>query len=271
MGKLAEKCQTLEEAKEKWPEIPIGKSKCKIGDKFGHLTIIYRTGEPKGRPVEVVCQCDCLEHNYVKVFLGNIRTNKTISCGCIARQHTKQMGQKRAMEFDLTNQKFGKLTVLERTNKRKGTTIVYRCLCDCGTECEVTSANLVTGNTQSCGCLRSKGEQKIKEILNNNKIIFEQQKKFDDCKFSDTNYHAYFDFYVNNQYIIEFDGEQHFHSGSEIGWNTLDNFKKTQEHDKFKNQYCLEHNIPIIRIPYTHLDNIILEDLVPGTSKFLLK
>ena len=79
-----------------------------------------------------------------------------------------------------------------------------------------------------------------------------------------------FDFYVNNEYIIEYDGEQHFRFSGK-GRNDEEHFNKTKEHDEIKNQYCFDNNIPIIRIPYTHYDNLYLEDLMPETSKFLIK
>ena len=40
-----------------------------------------------------------------------------------------------------------------------------------------TSHNLLSGNTQSCGCLKSKGEEKIKLILQQHNIIYEQEKR----------------------------------------------------------------------------------------------
>ena len=58
----------------------------------------------------------------------------------------------------------------------------------------------------SCGCIISKGEYKIKQILQNNNISFEEQKTFDDLK-SEKGFLLKFDFFVNKQYLIEFDGE----------------------------------------------------------------
>ena len=57
---------------------------------------------------------------------------------------------------DLTGQKFGRLTVIEKTTERKNGKIVWKCLCDCGSgkEVYVTSGGLNSGNTQSCGCLQ---------------------------------------------------------------------------------------------------------------------
>lgn len=54
---------------------------------------------------------------------------------------------------DITGNKYGRLTVIEKV-KRNGVTH-WRCKCDCGNEAIVVNAHLVSGYTQSCGCLRS--------------------------------------------------------------------------------------------------------------------
>lgn len=55
---------------------------------------------------------------------------------------------------DLTGQKFGRLTAIERiAEKHKRTK--YLCICDCGNKKNVESINLTTGNVKSCGCLKS--------------------------------------------------------------------------------------------------------------------
>lgn len=54
---------------------------------------------------------------------------------------------------DLTGQKFGSLTVLNRLPSIKGRT-KWLCVCDCGNFKEVESHNLQNGHTKSCGCLR---------------------------------------------------------------------------------------------------------------------
>lgn len=55
---------------------------------------------------------------------------------------------------NLKGQRFGKLTVLEETNKRtKKQLVIYKCRCDCGNIVEVDTNHLTTGHTKSCGCL----------------------------------------------------------------------------------------------------------------------
>ena len=48
----------------------------------------------------------------------------------------------------------------------------------------------------------------IKELLEQNNISFIQEKRFADLRFENTGHQARFDFYVNNSYIIEYDGIQ---------------------------------------------------------------
>lgn len=64
--------------------------------------------------------------------------------------------------IDLTGQRFGRLTVLERAGKDKFGSIGWLCRCDCGEETVVFGKNLRSGHTQSCGCLER--ELRIKRL-----------------------------------------------------------------------------------------------------------
>lgn len=55
--------------------------------------------------------------------------------------------QSRAPQKNLVGQRFGKLTVIEPTEKRFHRSVVWRCLCDCGNECEVPQIYL---NSPTC-------------------------------------------------------------------------------------------------------------------------
>lgn len=56
---------------------------------------------------------------------------------------------------DLTGKAFGKLTVLYATDKRICGRVVWHCRCSCkdATEVDVSSKELLNGDTKSCGCL----------------------------------------------------------------------------------------------------------------------
>lgn len=57
---------------------------------------------------------------------------------------------------DLTGQRFGRLTVIERAESRrlgKQLKTFWLCRCDCGNMKEVSATNLQTGCSRSCGCI----------------------------------------------------------------------------------------------------------------------
>ena len=56
--------------------------------------------------------------------------------------------------IDLTGQRFGRLIVLEDVGRTKSKKVIWRCQCECGNIVDVVSTQLLSGKTQSCGCLR---------------------------------------------------------------------------------------------------------------------
>lgn len=61
--------------------------------------------------------------------------------------------------LDLIGKKFGELTIFDRAKKIKRS-VYWKCRCDCGNEIQSTTGNLLSGNTTSCGCKKSrKGEE----------------------------------------------------------------------------------------------------------------
>lgn len=56
--------------------------------------------------------------------------------------------------IDLTGQKFGRLTVIQRYSNTKCKRVSWICQCDCGNQVIVTTDNLRRKNSTSCGCKR---------------------------------------------------------------------------------------------------------------------
>ena len=246
----------------------MSKLKVLTGQKFNRLLVLdqYYT---KSNKTYWKCQCDC--GNEVYVYSAHLQSGHTKSCGCLKKEYAKEhMSKISTNNFkDLTGQTFGYLKILEKTDKRINGSVVWKCECQkCGSICFGDQHSIQRGHKISCGCLTSKGEAKIQRILTENNISFKKQQTFETCRFSDTNAKAFFDFYVDNSYLIEYDGDIHFNSTR--GWNTEENFLKIQQRDAFKNNWCKEHNIPLIRIPYTHYDNLCIEDLKLETSNFII-
>ena len=240
------------------------------GQRFGKLTVLEKTEKrTHNRSVIWKCKCDC--GNICEISKDSLKQG-TKSCGCLQKEKARE-NFKEKYGYDLTGQHFGKLIPLKLVEDENERT--WLCQCECGNQCKVSSKNLLRNHTSSCGCLKkSLGEYLIAKILKENNINFITQYHNDTCKFPDTNYYAYFDFYVKNKYIIEFDGEQHFNPQCFNNISQLDaekQFKKTQEHDKYKNQWCKQNNIPLIRIPYIHLKELTINDLLLETSTFIIE
>ncbi|MCQ2355112.1 MAG: hypothetical protein MJ102_08475 [Clostridia bacterium] len=116
------------------------------GQKYGKLTAIRRLDEKSGTSFLWLCRCDC--GNEIKESVGNLTSGQVISCGC-----AKAEAGKRSIK-DISGQRFGKLIVIEPTDKRAdGGSVVWKCHCDCGNDTEVSCNRLRKGKVRSCGCL----------------------------------------------------------------------------------------------------------------------
>ena len=243
------------------------------GKTFNRLTVIKRAEKnTSNNSPQWECKCSCGNPNIIIVAGSHLRNNHTKSCGCLQREKARITMKEKIQPLgaqtkskDLTGQTFGYLTVIEFSRKNDSNKKLWNCKCKCGKiKKDVSGSDLVTGHVNSCGCLKmSLGELKIKTLLTDNQVAFEQEKQFENCFYINN---LKFDFYINNQYLIEFDGVQHFQSGS--GWNTEEVFKSIQIRDNIKNEYCKQNNIPLIRIPYTHYDDLCIEDLLLETTKY---
>lgn len=248
------------------------------GKRFNRLIVLERdySKKDKSRQAWWKCKCDC--GNEISVRGQCLRNGNTQSCGCYGfekrteairksekvAQHCREMSQ--LNHKNMLGYRIGKLTVIEKTDLSKNGSVVWKCQCDCGNITYVTQNCLHKGDTKSCGCIKSFGEEKIIQLLIKHNINFEKEKQFDTCILP-SGKRARFDFYVNNKYIIEFDGKQHF-TQNDFFQQSLE---QIQQYDTIKNKWCFLNNIPIIRIPYTHLEKININDLILDTSNFIVK
>ena len=233
------------------------------GNKYNRLTVLEKTTQKSGSNYLWKCLCDC--GNETLATKAALENGHKKSCGCLHTDQRRALGKSK--KKDLLNQKFGSLLVFEETDKRKDGRVVWKCKCDCGNVIEVSSHDLLEDRKTHCGCqlTRSKGEQKIIELLNKYHLNFEQEKTFTDLKHNGK--YLRYDFYVENAFLIEYDGKQHFIKDTGYGAD-LENI---QYRDQLKNAYAKNQNIPLIRISYENYDSFTIEDLIPDNFKFLLK
>ena len=70
------------------------------------------------------------------------------------------------MRKNLTGQKFGKLTALNPTEKRKRGVVIWDCVCDCGNKIEVTTTDLTCGRKNHVDAQKKKIKNLLDKELN---------------------------------------------------------------------------------------------------------
>lgn len=236
------------------------------GQRFGRLTVIKRSTPIGISPIKWRCQCDC--GNICDITARNLKSGITQSCGCLHKEQLVQRNSKNSTVH--IGNRYGKLVVIKDLGLRKQKSRNKNerwslCKCDCGNICEVSNNQLQSGTKKSCGCLVSKGELKIEQCLQEHQVHYIKQYSFDDLRTSKGGIPK-FDFAVfkNSQleYLIEFDGKQHFTGMNKGIWSHTETLEVIQKRDEQKNQYCLDRGIILKRIPYTDFSSFTYEDLI---------
>jgi len=110
------------------------------GRKFGKLTVVDQAPNKEGqRGNWWNCLCDC--GNAKVASAKSLNAGDTQSCGCLNKN-------------DLIGKVYGRLTVKAEGVEKKGDKRTWVCECSCGSTSIVTTSDLVTGHTRSCGCLQ---------------------------------------------------------------------------------------------------------------------
>ena len=135
--------------------------------------------------------------------------------------------------------------------------IHWICECQlCKTIVSVSGKRLRSGETKSCGCMKSVGEQTIQKFLNEKNTIFKKEYSFSDLV-SNNNCVLRFDFAIfkddNLKYLIEYQGPQHFKTIKIFSEDIPLDLRK--KYDAKKEEYCIQNNIPLLVIIPTNLNH----------------
>ena len=160
-----------------------------VGAKFGRWTVLevnVKNPESKAKkvPRQALCQCECGTLRY-KTYSA-LYTGTSQSCGCARNEQLAIRNTERGSQINIGDQ-FGELTVIKDLGMRKQQSRDKNerwslCRCSCGNEIEVRNNNLKTGTSKSCGCVKSRGERAIADLLRANNINFAIQYTFPDLK-----------------------------------------------------------------------------------------
>ena len=119
----------------------------------------------------------------------------------------------------------------------------------CGFIWSTTPAHILYNQNGCPKCCKkeSKGCKIIEAQLKKLNLIYEKEKFLNNSL-------QRFDFYLefqNKKYAIEYNGEQHYKYNPFFHGRDFSTFKKYQERDLKKSQYCKNNDITLITIPYT--------------------
>lgn len=127
-----------------------------IDKKFGKLIVKSEFKKENGK-IYCTCVCDC--GNATTVVKNDIVRGHTSSCGCKAPPIE-----------NLTGRRFGKLTVISRSENRKGRAY-WNCICDCGKSKTIYHTSLLFGYAMSCGCSKIERFSKVNIFENCDEYI----------------------------------------------------------------------------------------------------
>lgn len=236
-----------------------------VGKTYGYLTVIKRGENTKDNRAVWICKCKC--GNIVETTGKSLRNGHVQSCGCLAKERLIQRNIERG-GGDLTGQRFGKLTVINFdswiTHPNGKRSRLWKCKCDCGNICFIQHQYLRYGDTESCGCIKSRGNATIMRWLNENHYKYESEYSFKDL-LSPKNTPYKYDFAIFNEddslkCLIEYQGNIHFEIGS--GWNNKEALEDCQRRDKIKYDYCIDKKIKLHYITYKEIIEDRLKEIL---------
>lgn len=136
-----------------------GRIKNLVGRTFGYLTVEGIDPQRAQKHIGWLCRCKC--GKLISALGCNLTSGHTRSCGCARGVKNIELRQ-----IDLVGRRFGRLLVLEQAAKSlQQPRVCWLCKCDCGRLKIIAGADLRSGNTNSCGCLRAETLRDKRRVL----------------------------------------------------------------------------------------------------------
>lgn len=218
------------------------------GDRYDYSRVNYESNKKK---VEIVCK----DHgSFFQQPISHLQGVGCPACGGNLLKTTEDF-------ITMAKQVHGDTYDYSQVDYR-GATSQVRIICKKhGIFLQKAHAHLTNRGCLSCNS--SKGELRIKDLLIKQGIPFSQQKRFTDCRYKSP---LPFDFFVNETFLIEFDGVQHFKPfsfGSDQSSKKMEeNFAFQKMKDGIKSQFCEDRGFKLYRISYLEDVNLRLAEIL---------
>lgn len=215
-----------------------------IDIKFGKNTLQVISYSSRTAPMTVQCTRCKMKKEYAKAA-----SLKNIEYGCQNCDRPRMTKEETQIEIDLLFGE-GEFKILQYSRRDEPILIQHKC----GLVIKKRSFGKIKNmlGCPACEKAQSKGNRDISNFLLNLKVPFETEYSFIDLR--GKKYPLRYDFAIKLKDklfgLIEFDGEGHFLEKSKYHTPEL------IENDKKKNEYCIERNIPLLRIPYWEFKRI---------------
>lgn len=213
--------------------------------------------EYKNRHTPLKSYCKLHKNETVEISYRDLKKRKEHPCGmCCA----KRSNNRNRYNYEKAKQIFTKNNFVLLEKEYIGYKKKMRCYCiNHPNEVQKKTLHSLIIGFGCIKCNKSKGEREIETVLLKNNIAYESEYKFEDCL---NNRVLPFDFFISNDILLEFDGEQHFKENHRF--NKKRGFQYRKLNDEIKNSFCRDSDLKLIRIPHWESNNIeyILENIL---------
>lgn len=212
-------------------------------------------GEYAGAHSLIRCKCK-IDNEEWESYACNL-LNKSAGCPECAKRRVRDI---EALTVDEINQRLQLYGVSAKVidgytnNKCK-----VKCLCTVhNIEYMAAVKTLLYNKSSACPeCSQSLGENKMLKILTDMGYDIKPQHSFDDCRHINV---LRFDVYIEcKNMVFEYQGQQHYYpvdfAGKGDEW-AREQLEITQTRDNIKREFCTQHNIKMVEVPYWEFDNM---------------
>jgi len=181
----------------------------------------------------------CPNNHHTSTTFDKFNSSNNVLCGYCSRIYRKTIDE---MKIEFENVGYTLLST-EYTNAKTP----LKFICNNGHRHQLSWTHFDRG--QRCAqCVSNRGIDECVIYLKKHNIPYKLEHRFPDCKNVKP---LPFDIYVNDTFMIERDGRQHFEIVDHFGG--IDTYISQTERNRIKTMYCINKNIPLLRISYKEL------------------
>lgn len=224
----------------------------RVSERHPHIQLIYYDGINSKESLWL-----CTKHNkkFKKVLSTMLRTAESGCDECYKERMRR--------DFAFTTEEFiirlkQAHPDLELIGEYINSTTPIRIYCSTH-DCEFQTTPVDILNRVSCcpKSFKTYKEEAMCSLIESWGYSIDRQHSFDSCR--DVNLLKFDCYLMDFNTVIEYDGENHYFPvkyGAQSWEDAVKKHEYTKKHDEIKNNFCIENNVNIIRVPYFEFENM---------------